>query len=58
MDGLTSARLALAGIAIAVWGYGLKSDNATLRLVAMALLAVSLVLRFFRRKRHEPVAPE
>ena len=58
MDNLTSIRLAIAGVAIAVWGYGLKADNATLRVVAMGLLAVSLVLRFFRRKRQEPVAPE
>lgn len=58
MDGLTSVRLVIAGVAIALWGYGLKSDNATLRLVAMGLLALALVLRFLRRKRPRPVAPE
>ena len=59
MDGLMATRLAITGIAIAVWGYGLQSDNATVRLVGMGLLAVSLILRFARRFiRKEPPAQQ
>ena len=61
MDGLTSARLIIIAAGIVVWGYGLQSDNATLRIVGMSLLAVALVLRFFRRKRRgngDPAEPK
>ena len=58
MNGLTAARLVIVAVGIAIWGYGLQSDNATLRIVGMALLAVALVLRFVRRKRRDPAAPK
>jgi len=58
MDRLTSVRLVIAAVAIVIWGYGLQSENGTLRIVAMVLLAVSLALRFFRRKPRDDVAPE
>lgn len=39
-------RVAFAIIGIAIWGYAVASDNANLRLVGIALLALSLILRF------------
>ena len=44
------ARVALAFIGIAIWGYGLASDNANLRLAGIAVLALSLILRFADRR--------
>ena len=55
MGWLTAARLVITGVAIAVWGYGLKADDARIRITGMALLAVALVLRFVARRR--PATP-
>ena len=41
-----AARLVLSGIAVVVWGYGYRSDAERMRLVAIALLALALLLRF------------
>ena len=46
MSRILEIRLALAVIGFGVWGYGLVSDRPNVRLVGIALLAVSLVLRF------------
>ena len=40
------ARVAFAVIGIAIWGYAVAMDNANLRLVGIALLALSLIMRF------------
>jgi hypothetical protein len=44
------ARIAFAAMGVVVWGYGFASDDANIRLVGMALLALSLVLRFVDRR--------
>lgn len=46
MSRLLQIRLALAIIGIVVWGYGLLKEEATVRLVGIAVLALSLMLRF------------
>lgn len=51
MDKLTLARAVIAFLAIAVWGTGYATENTTLRLLGMGLMAVALVLRFARRLR-------
>lgn len=43
-------RLVLAIIGIMVWGYGLASDDATVRLVGIAILASSLALRLVPKR--------
>lgn len=40
------ARVAFAVIGIAIWGYAVATDHQTLRLAGIALLALSLILRF------------
>ena len=43
-------RVAVAAIGIIVWGYGIRQDDANVRLVGIAVLAVSLLLRFVPRR--------
>jgi hypothetical protein len=43
-----AARIALLVVGLAVWGYGARVDDSQLRLIGIALLALSLVLRFFK----------
>jgi hypothetical protein len=43
-------RLVLAASAVGVWGYGYRINDASLRLVGIALLAVSLALRFLPKR--------
>ena len=57
MSRVMQARVAFAVIGIAIWGYALASDNARLRLVGIALLALSLVLRFVPGQRRPPAPP-
>lgn len=45
-------RVAFAVIGIAIWGYGVASDRENLRLVGIALLALSLILRFMPGGTH------
>lgn len=40
------ARVVLTVIAVVIWGYGYRYDLADVRLVAIAILVVSLLLRF------------
>lgn len=52
-------RVVFAIIGIAIWGYAVATDHERLRLVGIALLALSLILRFVpggrqRRQRDEP----
>lgn len=60
MTRVLQARIAFAVIGIVVWGYAYAADNANLRLVGIALLALSLILRFApggsqgRRSKKDP----
>ena len=40
------ARIAFAVLGIVIWGYAVASDDENLRLAGIALLALSLILRF------------
>jgi hypothetical protein len=46
MKRITLARAILAAIGVIVWGYGYRTENARIRLVAIIVLAVTLLLRF------------
>lgn len=48
--GVMAARIALLVMGLAVWGYGVRTDDSRLGYVGIALLALSLVLRFFARR--------
>ena len=48
---LDGAKLALAGVGILVFAYGARVDDARVRWVGIALLAVAFLLRFLRRGR-------
>lgn len=54
--GVMAARIALLVMGLAVWGYGVRADDSRLRYIGIALLAASLVLRFFAR-RSPPAGP-
>ena len=51
------ARIALLVMALIVWGYGVRVDDPQLRIIGIALLALSLVLRFFRRRGADSEEP-
>jgi hypothetical protein len=46
MTNVVRARIALAVIAVLVWGYGYRMDDPNVRWVAIALLVIVLALRF------------
>jgi hypothetical protein len=52
-------RVLIALIGAVVWGYGVSQDDATVRLVGISVLALSLVLRFvpkrFQRDKGEGI---
>ena len=50
MTAALAARVALMITGIAVWGWGVRTEDAQLRMIGIALLACSLVLRFFRKR--------
>ena len=50
MTRLMQVRMALAIIGFVVWGYGLARDESQVRLVGIAVLALSLVLRFVPKR--------
>ena len=50
---MLEVRVAIAVVGVIVWGYGVARDQQTVRLVGIALLAVSLVLRLARRRRSD-----
>jgi hypothetical protein len=50
VDRLTGMRLAIAITGVAVWGYGYASDNGGVRMAGIIILAISLLLRFLRRR--------
>ena len=49
------AQLALAIIAVIVWGYGVRVDDERLRWIGIGCFAAAFVLRLF--KRREPTPP-
>jgi hypothetical protein len=46
MRRLILARTVLAAIGVVVWGYGYRVDDPNVRLAGIAILAVSLLLRW------------
>jgi Flp pilus assembly protein TadB len=54
MDRLTAVRMVVIALGIIVWGYGVKVDDANLRVIGMGLLAAALVLRWVRRFMRKP----
>lgn len=50
---LLGVRVAILALGIIVWGYGANVDDPTIRWIGIALLALSLILRFFRRRPAE-----
>ena len=50
MKRLLLARLVLAAIGVVVWGYGNATNESRFMLVGMALLVVSLLLRFVPKR--------
>jgi hypothetical protein len=57
MTRIVQVRLALFGIGILVWGYGVAVGDRTIRWVGIGVLLVSLVLRFFQRGRRNGGPP-
>lgn len=57
MTRVMAARIALLVVGLAVWGYGARVDDGQLRLIGIALLALSLVLRFFRPRTPDDGRP-
>jgi hypothetical protein len=47
---LTLARVVLAAIGVIVWGYGYRTENPRLRLVAIVVLALTLLLRYLPKR--------
>ena len=50
MSPVLIARLVLAAIGVLVWGYGQRIDQPNLRLAGIAILAISLLLRFVPKR--------
>ena len=48
-------KLAVAAVGVAIWVYGYSSDNARIRWIGIAVLGVSLLMRFFRPRK--PTSP-
>ena len=46
MTRLPLARLVVAALGVAVWGYGYRLDDGTIRVVGIMLLLTALLLRF------------
>jgi hypothetical protein len=54
---LLMLRIILGAIGVAVWGYGYRTDDPTIRLVGMAILVVVLLMRWVPKSwlgDHEP----
>ena len=50
MTRLLLARTVLAAIGVVIWGYGYRVDDARIRLAGIAVLAVSLFLRYLPKR--------
>lgn len=53
MSAVLALRLAILVVGLALWGWGARTDDASLRMIAIALLALSLVLRFYKPRRRD-----
>jgi hypothetical protein len=51
---VTWVRFVVAASGLVVWGYGYRVDDANIRWVGIALLAVSVLLRFWPRRPRPP----
>ena len=51
MTPMTAAKITLALIAAALFGYGIRTDVPALRWAAIAFLAIAVALRFLDRNR-------
>jgi hypothetical protein len=50
MRRLLMARTALALLGVGVWGWGYRTDDPQIRLAGMAILLVTLLLRFVPKR--------
>lgn len=50
MRRLLLVRTVLGLVGVVVWGYGYRTDDASLRLAAIGILAVTLLLRFVPKR--------
>lgn len=46
---LTALKLVLAGVGVGVFGWGIRSDQSSVRWIGTALIAAAAALRFIRR---------
>ena len=53
MNQVLVARLVLTAVGVITWGYGQRTDQPNMRIAGIAILAVSLVMRFFARPKHD-----
>lgn len=50
MKQINVVRVVVALIGVAVWGYGYRYDDSSVRLAGIGILALALVLRFVPKK--------
>lgn len=55
---LVIARMILLLVAIVVWGYGYRVDDANIRLAGIAIMVVALALRFLGRRPPRDTPPD
>ena len=54
MSHLTRAKIALALIGVILFGYGVRAEDDRLRWMGVAFLAISVILRWWRREPRPP----
>jgi hypothetical protein len=47
---LVMLRVVLLLVAVVVWGYGYRVDDANIRLAGIAIMVIALAMRFFGRR--------
>lgn len=52
---IQTMRLAIAAVGVAIWVYGFREGSDRIRWVGIAVLAVAVVMRFFRSRK--PTSP-
>jgi hypothetical protein len=57
MTRLSHVKLGIAVIGVVLWGYGVRVDDSTFRIIGIVFLAAAALLRFWKPKRgpDEPV---
>jgi hypothetical protein len=48
---MTGIKLAIAAVGLFVWGFGMRADDARIRWVGIAMLAIAFLLRFLPVRR-------